>query len=242
MKNLKSILLALVHLVFLANSAQAHCDPNIGRWLSRDPIAENGGVNLYGFVGNDAVGKMDKLDLKLKKYNGPAARDDTAFAANKGAETEGDWNGAKINDPTQEGKCWKLTLEGTIKVTIRLNTVPGTTDFVDSFGNDPLTHEKQHETYHKEWYNSVVDRVNELEGYYCKSECAQLAKKWGVAALDLHYARAQSANARFDNSAYNAGKDVASWDNLASELSTKMDTLKNQLNQKKCSVTTKCSQ
>ncbi|MBJ7257089.1 MAG: hypothetical protein JHD23_08510 [Akkermansiaceae bacterium] len=40
MKNLKFILLALVHLVFLANSAQAHYDPNIGRWLSRDPINE----------------------------------------------------------------------------------------------------------------------------------------------------------------------------------------------------------
>ncbi len=242
MKYLKFILLALVHLVFLANTAQAHYDPNIGRWLSRDPIAERGGVNLYGFVGNDGVGKIDKLGLELKKYNGPAARDDTAFESEKGAETQGDWNGAKINEPTQEGKCWKLTLEGSIKVTIRLNTVPGTTDFVDSFGNDPLTHEKQHEAFHKEWYNSVVDSVNELEGYYCKSECAKLAKEWGVAALDLHYARAQSANARFDNSAYDAGKDAASWDSLASGLSTKMDSLKNQLNQKKCSVTTKCSQ
>ena len=27
--------------------------PNLGRWLSRDPIQERGGMNLYGFVGND---------------------------------------------------------------------------------------------------------------------------------------------------------------------------------------------
>jgi RHS repeat-associated protein len=26
-------------------------DPKIGRWLSRDPIEEEGGVNLYGFIG-----------------------------------------------------------------------------------------------------------------------------------------------------------------------------------------------
>jgi|GEM_PF-3375297 len=63
MKNLKFILLALVHLVFLANSAQAHYDPNVGRWLSRDPIAERGGVNLYGFVGNDGVSLVDKNGL-----------------------------------------------------------------------------------------------------------------------------------------------------------------------------------
>ena len=26
-------------------------DPALGRWLSRDPIAERGGINLYGYVG-----------------------------------------------------------------------------------------------------------------------------------------------------------------------------------------------
>ncbi len=28
-------------------------NPDLGRWLNRDPIGENGGVNLYGFVGNN---------------------------------------------------------------------------------------------------------------------------------------------------------------------------------------------
>lgn len=64
MKNLKFILLALVQLVLLANSAQAHYDPNVGRWLNRDPIAERGGVNLYGFVGNDGVNRLDYLGLE----------------------------------------------------------------------------------------------------------------------------------------------------------------------------------
>ena len=63
MKNLKFILLALVHLVFLANSVQAHYDPNVGRWLSRDPIMEGGGVNLYGFVDNDSLNSTDYLGL-----------------------------------------------------------------------------------------------------------------------------------------------------------------------------------
>ena len=32
-------------------------------WPSRDPILENGGINLYGFVGNQAINKIDLLGL-----------------------------------------------------------------------------------------------------------------------------------------------------------------------------------
>ncbi|MDD4406126.1 MAG: RHS repeat-associated core domain-containing protein, partial [Parabacteroides sp.] len=35
--------------------------PALGRWLSRDPIEEQGGLNLYGFVGNDPVNRWDVL-------------------------------------------------------------------------------------------------------------------------------------------------------------------------------------
>ncbi len=38
-------------------------DPLTGRWPSRDPIMENGGLNLYGFVGNNPVGWIDILGL-----------------------------------------------------------------------------------------------------------------------------------------------------------------------------------
>ncbi|MEP2775030.1 MAG: tyrosine-type recombinase/integrase [Luteolibacter sp.] len=42
-------------------------DPATGRWPSRDPIGERGGVNLYGFVGNDGVHQWDYLGLKGAK-------------------------------------------------------------------------------------------------------------------------------------------------------------------------------
>jgi RHS repeat-associated protein len=38
-------------------------DPDLGRWLSRDPIAERGGINLYGYVKNDAINAVDILGL-----------------------------------------------------------------------------------------------------------------------------------------------------------------------------------
>ena len=38
-----------------------HYSPALGRWLSRDPIEEQGGLNLYAFVGNSAILKTDYL-------------------------------------------------------------------------------------------------------------------------------------------------------------------------------------
>ena len=45
-------------------------DPVTGRWPSRDPIGERGGVNLYGFIGNDGVNRWDYLGLECKQKPG----------------------------------------------------------------------------------------------------------------------------------------------------------------------------
>ena len=41
-------------------------DPETGRWPSRDPIEERGGINLYAFVGNNGVNRWDYLGLQLR--------------------------------------------------------------------------------------------------------------------------------------------------------------------------------
>ena len=38
-------------------------DPRLGRWLSRDPMGEAGGFNLYAYCGNDPVNRHDPLGL-----------------------------------------------------------------------------------------------------------------------------------------------------------------------------------
>ena len=41
--------------------------PELGRWMSRDPIEENGGVNLFGFVSNSPNSSFDILGLQDKR-------------------------------------------------------------------------------------------------------------------------------------------------------------------------------
>ena len=36
-------------------------DPVMGRWLNRDPIAEKGGLNLFAFIGNSGISRIDVL-------------------------------------------------------------------------------------------------------------------------------------------------------------------------------------
>jgi RHS repeat-associated protein len=41
--------------------------PSLGRFINRDPIEEKGGLNLYGFAGNDGVNGVDVHGMFLKK-------------------------------------------------------------------------------------------------------------------------------------------------------------------------------
>ena len=45
-------------------------NPNTGKWQTRDPIQEQGGYNLYGFIDNDAINNYDVLGLFLGLFYG----------------------------------------------------------------------------------------------------------------------------------------------------------------------------
>jgi hypothetical protein len=42
-------------------------DPNLQRWLNRDPVLERGGVNVFSFVKNDAVDWFDGYGTKRRR-------------------------------------------------------------------------------------------------------------------------------------------------------------------------------
>jgi RHS repeat-associated protein len=43
--------------------------PELGRWVNRDPIEEEGGLNLYGFIGNRTIDDFDILGLAAGQVN-----------------------------------------------------------------------------------------------------------------------------------------------------------------------------
>ena len=63
MKSIHPLLKCLLLLIAFSNLAQAFYDPGHGRWLSRDPIDERGGDNLYVFVDNNCISLTDRLGL-----------------------------------------------------------------------------------------------------------------------------------------------------------------------------------
>ena len=46
-------------------------NPSTGRWPNRDPIEEEGGINLYGFVGNNPINRWDEFGLSADSDVGP---------------------------------------------------------------------------------------------------------------------------------------------------------------------------
>lgn len=52
-----------IAIVCFAATGHAYFDPTIGRWASRDPIQERDGPNVYAFVANNPVNKVDHYGL-----------------------------------------------------------------------------------------------------------------------------------------------------------------------------------
>src|SRR5947209_3182044 len=69
-KIIRPYLLTIVGTLTLATQALAvgywgrMYDPNLQRWIQRDPIGEQGGINLYQFVGNNPVNLVDPYGLE----------------------------------------------------------------------------------------------------------------------------------------------------------------------------------
>jgi hypothetical protein len=61
MKRKAVVLGAWLVVLFWAGDAVAFYNPSTGRWLSRDPIEEDGGYNVYAFTANNPISSFDLL-------------------------------------------------------------------------------------------------------------------------------------------------------------------------------------
>jgi RHS repeat-associated protein len=83
--------------------------PSTGRWLSRDPIEEDGGPSLFGFVGNDGINRIDLWGLEwiVEKAGAPQA---TAYVP-CGDNDSWDALARKIHLDTSDYQRWAQTTD-----------------------------------------------------------------------------------------------------------------------------------
>jgi RHS repeat-associated protein len=81
----------------LSHFGYRYYSPRLGRWLSRDPIGEGGGINVYAYVANDPAGGADAMGLFIGWYSQCSERVlDTSY----GLESEYAYVNVKLTLPT----------------------------------------------------------------------------------------------------------------------------------------------
>lgn len=76
-------------------------EPSTGSWVSRDPIGEQGELNLRGFVGNDAINACERNGLDFSTWIGKPGYNFAPSPQGTTATTPPDPNQPFIKDPTQ---------------------------------------------------------------------------------------------------------------------------------------------
>jgi len=86
-----------------------YLDPAMGRFLTRDPIGCEGGINLYAYVGNNTPNGADQLGLQKKPTSPPKCPKDELAVWVTCYETRGKcaYTGNPPHEPTkdQPGTC-----------------------------------------------------------------------------------------------------------------------------------------
>jgi RHS repeat-associated protein len=93
----------------VADYGYRYMDPLTGRWPSRDPIGEKGGMNLYGFVGNDGLDKWDFLGREPAQDKHVPAPDEAT--QKKEADDIGNKLGGLCSNEKCLDRCSKCTVD-----------------------------------------------------------------------------------------------------------------------------------
>jgi RHS repeat-associated protein len=204
-------------------------NPGTGRWLSRDPIEERGGVNLYGFVQNGPLNRIDAIGLKLSPCT-PASRiifnTDLMAQKNVPGQTGANWPGADEQAEVALQVGTTVTVKGEMQVYIFLDRFLKP-DYTAADGLTPKKHETFHEAIYEIVWNTSRSDVDKWEGTYCKEGCARLGAIIANKVNLRNYYKAQYLNFEFDVKQYGFNPDVDSAGrerarSLADEYNSKM--------------------
>jgi RHS repeat-associated protein len=208
-----------------------------GRWLGRDPIEEEGGLNLYGFVENNGVNQWDYLGLLAAdwKYTPETApyeeKPNNIFVKKKtkthtrgrvsidfyvrGYVDEDTPCKAKVvnsTDHTSDGvflllDFWILQGEADSTSGIKYPYAPDMPDMPAGQTMTVETHERYHLTLYMDEYKKLQNIVNPLEKTYSTSKCASTAAELITQYKIKYLAQGRIRNSNFDYNAYGGGRD-----------------------------------
>ncbi len=197
-----------------------HYSPSLGRFLSRDPIEEQGGLNLYAFVGNNPLTLQDYLGRKIEGEPSYVIKEDSNLSEGVLGEIDSSrkfymyissWECGSHPNPLKRicfKKCYrvksKLDPEGGVppQLTLRLRNLK------DSETKD---HELVHFDFFKDNWIAARDILNSLEGVYCESwiseddygqKKAGDAKTYGKATVHFYEMKNTLQNVEYDWQSY----------------------------------------
>jgi len=147
MKTNRVMLLVLALLgVTLVETAQAFYNPSTGRWLSRDPIGERGGLNVFQFSRNNPSKFVDKNGLVIVVITPQPQPDDGAGGHHEGQRIDPakEWEKSDPNhqlfivDSISDANAKLRTCKGCIeKLNVQGHGAPGYQDVAAEDGTLP---------------------------------------------------------------------------------------------------------
>jgi RHS repeat-associated protein len=140
---------------------------SLGRWLSRDPIAEGGGINLYGFCRNNPVLFMDLFGETVtpNEYN--------EFLDKK----ERPWTGVTIHEP--EIKCESCNPHQPFCLRAQVKQETG----IEMQSVYSSTKWKEHEHKHAEYAYNAVDLMEFYLHLLADDQCVEERCCWAKQAV-----------------------------------------------------------
>ncbi|MFN5869633.1 MAG: RHS repeat-associated core domain-containing protein, partial [Akkermansiaceae bacterium] len=117
-------------------------DPQLGRWLSADPLGEVGGINLYGYVGGNPINLLDHLGMEGSPPPVPVpGGGNWKFNSDPNNPRGGSWGPAKPTKGPQSNATYNPT-----EKYWKVNDGKGNKTWCDLKGN-PITKQQAHQNW-----------------------------------------------------------------------------------------------
>ena len=163
-------------------------DPWLGKFLSRDPIGVQGGLNVYGVCGNDLINKFDFLGLVIFDFDPKNAKNAPWYWHDFGVGDSTFGLAEMINDEILSWKCsnecglrFTVTLKFKILITERFKTTDQLSDLNGLTNSKKGTygHEQRHILANHNYWKGIAPTALEPheKKYSSIKECEEAAGK-----------------------------------------------------------------